>query len=57
MQASRLWYKKLCKFLEKRGYEHSSKPPCVFRKIEGEDALMVNVDDILVCTKKKEWSI
>jgi hypothetical protein len=31
MQASKLWYEKLCRFLEREGYEHSEMDPCVLR--------------------------
>jgi hypothetical protein len=56
VQASKLWYEKLCAFLEREGYERSATDPCVFRKVEGQCVyvLLVYVDDILVCAKQEE---
>ena len=31
VQASKLWYKKLTKFLQEQGYEHSPTDPCIMR--------------------------
>ncbi len=53
VQASKLWYKKICRFLEREGYKCREMDPCVFRKNVGEYVytLLVYMDDILVSTK------
>ena len=56
MQASKLWFNKLIKFLQQEGYEQSSRDPCVMRKIVGNDVwlLLIYVDDILVIADTAE---
>ena len=56
IQASKLWYNKLMKFLTAQGYEQSPIDPCVLRRIDGEKIylLLVYVDDILVLADKPE---
>jgi hypothetical protein len=56
VQASKLWYLKLSKFLESEGYEKCEVDPCIFRKIEGEmvHLLVVYIDDVLIIATEKE---
>lgn len=55
VQASRLWYNKLTRFLRTLGYEASLTDPCVMRKIvDGKISLLaIYVDDILVFVDDK----
>ena len=50
VQASKLWYDKLTKFLRTLGYEHLPTDPCVMHKIVNDEIylLVIYVDDILV---------
>ncbi len=52
VQASKLWFEKLTKFLRSQGYEHSPTDPCVMRKVVERDVwlLLIYVDDILILT-------
>jgi hypothetical protein len=54
VQASRLWYLKLSKFLKRVGYINSEMEPCVLRKVENERVylLVVYIDDILIITSE-----
>jgi hypothetical protein len=36
VQASKLWYQQLCKFLEELGYERSELDPYLFSKVVGK---------------------
>lgn len=56
VQASKLWYNKLTKFLRSLGYEASPTDPCVMRKIVGDKVylLVIYVDDILVLADEHE---
>jgi hypothetical protein len=56
VQASKLWFNKLTKFLRAQGYEHSPTDPCVMRKIVGSKIflLVIYVDDILVFANDEE---
>jgi hypothetical protein len=56
VQASKLWFKKLSKFLQAEGYEPSPKDPCVMRKIvDGRIfLLLIYVDDILLFADQDE---
>jgi len=58
VQASKLWYNKLTKFLRSLGYEHSPTDPCVMRKlVDGSIYLLViYVDDILVLASEEEMA-
>ena len=59
VQASKLWYNKLTKFLCSLGYEPSPTDPCVMRKIVGDKVwlLIIYMDDILVLADENviEW--
>jgi hypothetical protein len=59
VQASKLWYQQLCKFLEELGYEKSEVEACLFCKVIGEVVyiLLVYVDDIHVCAEAPEIQI
>jgi hypothetical protein len=50
VQASKLWFKKLSKFLQAEGYEPSPTDPCLMRKIVDGCIflLLIYVDDILL---------
>ena len=56
IQASKLWFNNLVRFLKSEGYEHSPTDPCVMRKIEGKKIflLLIYVDDILVIASREE---
>jgi hypothetical protein len=56
VQASKLWYLKLSKFLESEGYEKCEVDPCIFRRVEGEMVylLIVYVDDVLIIAPEQE---
>lgn len=56
VQASKLWFDKLIKFLRSEGYEQSPIDPCVMRKVVGDRVwlLLICVDDILVIADKEE---
>ena len=56
IQASKLWFNKLTRFLKSQGYTASPTDPCVMRKIEEDQIflLLIYVDDILVLADKKE---
>lgn len=56
IQASKLWFNKLVKFLKKQGYEQSPTDPCVMRKVVNDKIyiLLIYVDDILVIADKAE---
>jgi len=58
VQASKLWFLKLTKFLRIVGYESSEVEPCTFRKVEGDGVflLVVYVDDILIIALSEEIS-
>ena len=49
VQASKLWFNKLVKFLQEEGYEQSPIDPCVMRRIVGNDVwlLLIYVDDMV----------
>jgi len=59
VQASRLWYNKLNKFLRSLGYKALPTDPCVMRKIvNGKTSLLViYVYDILVFAEDKEMPL
>jgi hypothetical protein len=44
VQASKLWYEKLRKFLQSQGYVRCEVDPCVFRKVVGSEVYL------LLCT-------
>lgn len=56
VQASKLWYNKLTKFLRSLDYETSSTDPCVMRRVVGNKVwlLVIYVDDILVLADEEE---
>jgi len=56
VQASKLWFDKLIRFLRSEGYEQSPTDPCVMRKIvDGKICLLlIYVDDILVIAQRDE---
>jgi hypothetical protein len=56
VQASKLWYLKLSKFLEIEGYEKCEVDQCIFRRLEGEMVylLAVYVDDVLIIAPEQE---
>jgi hypothetical protein len=56
VQASKLWYERLRRFLLKQGYVCSEVDPCLFRRVVGDDIylLVVYVDDVLVVAKPSE---
>ncbi len=56
IQASKLWFEKLTKFLHSKGYEHSPVGPCVMQKIVRSRVhiLLIYVDDILILADDKE---
>jgi hypothetical protein len=56
MQASKLWFKKLTKFLCHKGHEHSPMDLCVMRKFAGSSVwiLLIYVDDILILADEVE---
>jgi len=56
VQASKLWYNKLTKFLHALGYEQSPTDPCIMRKIVDGNVylLVIYVDDILVLANEEE---
>jgi hypothetical protein len=56
VQASKLWYLKLSKFLESEGYKKCEVDPCIFRRVEGEMVylLIVYVDDVLIIAPEQE---
>ena len=58
VQASKLWYKKLTKFLREQGYEHSPTDPCIMRQIVGNQVflLVIYVDNILFIATEDEMS-
>eukprot|EP00590_Aulacoseira_subarctica_P002999 CAMPEP_0172416062 /NCGR_PEP_ID=MMETSP1064-20121228/2499_1 /TAXON_ID=202472 /ORGANISM="Aulacoseira subarctica , Strain CCAP 1002/5" /LENGTH=671 /DNA_ID=CAMNT_0013153423 /DNA_START=324 /DNA_END=2338 /DNA_ORIENTATION=+ len=55
VQASKLWFNKLTKFLRAQGYEHSPTDPCV-NKIVGDKIflLVIYVNDILILADESE---
>jgi hypothetical protein len=55
VQASKLWYLKLSKFLESEGYEKCEVDPCIF--VEWRERvylLIVYVDDVLIIAPEQE---
>ena len=56
IQASKLWFNNLVRFLKSEGYEQSPTDPCVMRKIKGQKIflLLIYVDDILVIATREE---
>jgi predicted small secreted protein len=56
VQASKLWYEKVCKFLERLGYVQGEVDPCVFRRVVGEKVYLLTlyVDDILLIAERVE---
>jgi len=56
VQASKLWFNKLTRFLKSQGYTSSPTDPCVMRKMENGQIfiLLIYVDDILVLADKDE---
>ena len=56
VQASKLWFDKLIKFLKQEGYKQSPIDPCVMRRIVGDKVwlLLIYVDDILVIADRAE---
>jgi len=56
VQASKLWYNKLTKFLRTLGYDASPTDPCIMRKIVDDKIylLVIYVDDILVLAEESE---
>ena len=58
VQASKLWYKKLTKFLCEQGYEHSPTNPCIMRRIVDDQVylLVIYVDDILIIAPEEEMT-
>ena len=56
IQASKLWFDKLTKFLKNKGYEQSPIDPCVLRRVVNNKVwlLLIYVDDILVITDRSE---
>ena len=56
VQASKLWFDKLTKFLRTQGYEHSPTDPCVMRKVVADKIflLVIYVDDILILAEEEE---
>jgi len=56
VQASKLWYNELTKFVPAQGYEHCPTDPCVMRKIVGGKIflLVIYFDDILVFADDEE---
>jgi hypothetical protein len=58
VQASKLWYEKLCAFLVWQGYEQSETDLCVFRRVveNGVYLITVYVDDLLNFATQDEFS-
>jgi hypothetical protein len=56
VQASKLWYQKVSKFLESLGYVRGEVDPCVFRRVVGEKVYLLTlyVDDILLIAESSE---
>jgi hypothetical protein len=56
VQASKLWYEKLRKFLQAQGYVRCDVDPCVLRRVVGSKVylLLVYVDDILIIADAEE---
>jgi hypothetical protein len=56
VQASKLWYEKVRKFLESLGYVRGEVDPCVFRRVVGEKVYLLTlyVDDILLIAERLE---
>jgi len=56
VQASKLWYEKVRKFLERLGYVRGEVDLCVFRRVIGEKVYLLTlyVDDILLIAEKTE---
>ena len=56
VQASKLWYSKLTRFLQEEGYEHSPTVPCIMRNIVGDEVflLIIYVHDILLLAPELE---
>ena len=56
VQASKLWYNKLTRFLRDEGYKHSPTDPCIMRKLVGDEVflLVIYVDDVLVLAPEQE---
>jgi hypothetical protein len=56
VQASKLWYQKVSKFLESLGYVRGEVDPCVFRRVVGEKVYLLTlyVDDILLIAERME---
>jgi hypothetical protein len=56
VQASKLWYLKLSKFLTGEGCQKCKVDPCIFRRVDGEMVylLVVYIDDILIVMPEKE---
>jgi len=56
VQASKLWYERLHKFITSLGYEQSETEPCVFRKVVRERVYLITgyVDDLLTFATQDE---
>lgn len=56
IQASKLWFNNLVRFLKKQGYEQCPTDPCVMRKIKGQMIflLLIYIDSILVLATHEE---
>jgi len=56
IQASKLWFNNLVRFLKSEGYEQSPTDPCVMRKVVGQTIflLLIYVDNILVIAHEKK---
>jgi len=56
VQALKLWYQKVSKFLESLGYVGGEVDPCVFRRVVGEKVYLLTlyVDDILLIAESLE---
>jgi len=56
VQASKLWYEKVFKFLERLGYVRGEVDPCVFCRVVGEKVYLLTlyVDDIPLIAERLE---
>jgi predicted small secreted protein len=56
VQASKLWYEKVRKFLDGLGYIRGEVNPCVFRRVVGDKVYLLTlyVDDILLIAERLE---
>ena len=58
IQASKLWFNKLTRFLRTQGYESPPTDPCVMQKLDGPKIflLLIYVDDNLLADETEtEW--